>query len=91
MHARDATCCSSGYDDGDCCKASCVSAKYACGVEAPFKCLDPKYLEDPEQNPETSSSYKNLCEDDLAGNGYCDTDNNSEECGMFSRQTVQLL
>ena len=67
-----------GYDDGDCCEASCVSTSFRCGEFAPYNCLDP----DHNGEPATSYSYKFSCEDDLAGNGHCDSVNNNEECGM---------
>lgn len=45
-----------------------------------YDCVDPNYLEDdyPHQ-----SSYTFSCDDDRAGNGYCDHANNFEECGML--------
>lgn len=69
-----------GYDHGDCCKDSCIDAEFVCGVESPFICRDPEYLDD---DSDTSFSFKYSCSDNLIGNGYCDSENNNEGCGMF--------
>ena len=78
-----------GYDQGDCCEASCVDGDFVCG-ENGFDCLDPDYKDGYPQ--QSSYSYEDWCEHELDGDGNCDSDNNSEECGkLFRLQTYPVL
>lgn len=84
---RCASCAShAGYDHGDCCEASCVDGDFVCG-ENGFNCLDPDYQDGYPQ--QSSYSYEDWCEHELDGDGNCDSDNNSEECGMSFRLYVK--
>eukprot|EP00904_Undaria_pinnatifida_P003219 jgi/Undpi1/12899/HiC_scaffold_7.g02565.m1 len=69
-----------GYDLGDCCEKSCADSSYVCGQNG-FNCLDPDYL-DGEYPQMLSYSFEfQHCDDDLVGNGYCNTEYNTKECG----------
>lgn len=65
-----------GYDGGDCCEQSCVRENYVCGGNWGYDCVDPDYAE-------TSYSYGFGCDEGEYGNGYCNPENNKEECGGF--------
>lgn len=70
-----------GYDHGDCCRSSCVDGEYACGFFRGFDCLDPDHSDDfPYQRSSYSFDYWG-CGNNREGNGNCDYENNSEECG----------
>ena len=65
---------SCGYDGGDCCPCTCSDGPtYSCTVDD-LDCLYPG-CDDPSAVPEETS-----CEDDLIGDGWCDSSNNNIGC-----------
>ena len=81
-----------GYDGGDCCECTCIiDFLYPCDDELPFECLDPnapchagenafEVFED--EYMAFAGSYEfGPCIVGPIGDGECDQENNSEECG----------
>eukprot|EP00904_Undaria_pinnatifida_P003217 jgi/Undpi1/12897/HiC_scaffold_7.g02563.m1 len=83
-----------GYDGGDCCECTCiVDSLYPCDEEQYYECLDPNapchgyenfaYTEHDEDDylADIGSYYFSPCTVGSIGDGECDNENNSEECG----------
>ena len=78
-----------GWDGGDCCPSTCVDSDFDCG-DYGWACSDPAACENTgecEPAPENNSSWDDWdewdnggCIDSWIGDGWCDFDNNSEEC-----------
>ena len=93
-----ASCCAmSGYDGGDCCSCTCVSANFECGTgsNGGFACRDPsaQCVEDDDDvstftqlgasstTPPEATNNSSQCVSDFFADGDCDLFNNNEECG----------
>ncbi|CAN0372776.1 unnamed protein product, partial [Ectocarpus fasciculatus] len=59
------------YDGGDCCSCDCTDGDYTCGSFG-YNCLDV----DSSCYGDPQCSWRA----DLVSDGYCDPDNNNEEC-----------
>eukprot|EP00904_Undaria_pinnatifida_P003009 jgi/Undpi1/12709/HiC_scaffold_6.g02377.m1 len=85
-----------GYDGGDCCECTCVSAAYTCGdsTHGGYACIDPSAAcvndddatflpptEDFSDTLTTSTRTSSPCVTEFVGDGDCDRINNCEECG----------
>ncbi|CAM9510166.1 unnamed protein product, partial [Ectocarpus sp. 13 AM-2016] len=67
-----------GYDSGDCCSCTCVDGTYECGIVG-FDCVDPSA--ECVDDGHLSAGVTDDCGDaGTVGDGYCDLDNNREEC-----------
>ncbi|CAM9310619.1 unnamed protein product, partial [Ectocarpus fasciculatus] len=66
-----------GYDRGDCCSCTCVDEAFECGSNG-FACIDPS-AECVDDDDVTVDILQN-CDSRDIGDGYCDLENNNEEC-----------
>ncbi|MBT6433587.1 MAG: hypothetical protein HOK28_10870 [Deltaproteobacteria bacterium] len=76
-----------GWDGGDCCPSTCEDTEFICG-DYGWYCEDPAACEntgecDPVENGQGDSyDYPDSgCIDNWVADGWCDPENNNEECG----------
>ena len=90
-----------GYDGGDCCECTCiVDSLYPCDEEQYYECLDPNApchgyeefayteLDEDDYLADIGSYYFSPCTVGSIGDGECDNENNSEECGEPNKPYV---